>query len=138
MTVPQGSTSSAAQFNDQLSYWRSLKQQAGDGTFSLDTSLANDLKGHAETLLKHLNDELLPSANDLGYLTGFGSLPSSRALKSAFEVKAITAPDALIAQYKQAIDIVTTMRDTYDAVLSKFSEADHSAAAAISKQTEKL
>ncbi|MBU3064448.1 hypothetical protein KO481_23305 [Nocardia sp. NEAU-G5] len=138
MTQPQGDATGPTKFGDQLSYWRNLKQQADEGTFSLDEGLAVDLKKHCETMLSELNNNLLHGANQLGYLTGFGTLPSSVALQAAFEAKATTAPDSLSAQYKKAIDIVTTMRDTYNIVITKLTASDHNSAAAISKQTGKL
>ncbi|MQY18106.1 hypothetical protein [Nocardia macrotermitis] len=129
---------SQPQFGDQLTYWKSLKQQAEDGTFTLDASLATDMKKHAEALRHHLEDEAYPTARRLGHIGGFGTLPSSTALQSAFEAKATTAPDALTTQYKAAIDIATTMRDTYQIVLSKLTSSDDESAAALKKQTGKL
>jgi hypothetical protein len=135
-----GSTdaTSQSQFSDQLTYWKDLKQQAEDGTFQLDLSLATDLKNHAETMRHHLEDEALLRARRMSHITGFGTLPSSTALKAAFESKADGAPDSLTAQYKKAIDIVTTMRDTYNIVITKLTGTDQDHAAAITKQTGKL
>ncbi|KZM68383.1 hypothetical protein [Nocardia terpenica] len=136
MAEPQGDSGKPPQFTDQLAYWRSLKQQAEGGTFRLDPDLAQALRNRAETMRKHLEEDLLITARKLAHLDGFGTLPSSLALKQAFEQKADGAPDSAVNQYKAAIDIVTTMRDTYDTVIQKLLAQDHASAVAIGKTTE--
>ncbi|MCM6775292.1 hypothetical protein NDR87_16570 [Nocardia sp. CDC159] len=125
-------SSGGPQSDDQLGYWRNMKQQAEAGTFRLDPDLATELRKHAEEMRVRLA-ELLNQANRLGALDGFGSLPSSTALKNAFEQKANGSPDSLINQYGKAIEVVTLMRDTYDLSIQKLTSQDAAAAGSIGR-----
>ncbi|MFI5780940.1 hypothetical protein [Nocardia sp. NPDC051570] len=132
MTESVTAASGKPQLDDQLAYWRNLKQQAESGSFRIDSDLATDLRDHAEDMRRKLVD-LLTQANRLSTLGGFGALPSSLALKTAFATKANGGPESLVAQYGKAIDIVTLMRDTYELSIQKLTGQDAASAAAVAQ-----
>ncbi|MFI5782596.1 hypothetical protein [Nocardia sp. NPDC051570] len=130
MADPVSAASGQPQFDSQVAYWRNLKQQAEGGTFRLDPDLATELRNHAEEMRQKLV-ELQRRARNLSTLSGFGALPSSTTLQTAFEQKADGGPDSLVVQYARAIEIVTLMRDTYELSIRKLTGQDSAAADAI-------
>ncbi|MGW0006289.1 hypothetical protein [Nocardia grenadensis] len=111
--------------SDQLAQWQSLKQQAIDGTVSIEYDLGSDLRRECKTLLTALRD-YRDDARSLGRLAGYGGLPSALDIQKKFELKAIGGEngDSAVARLEGLIAIVETMSDTYAAMIGELSETD--------------
>ncbi|MEV0110780.1 hypothetical protein AB0H42_31230 [Nocardia sp. NPDC050799] len=111
--------------SDQLAQWQSLKQQAIDGTMSIEYELGSDLCRECETLLTALRD-YRDDARSLGRLAGYGGLPSALDMQKKFELKAVGGEngDSSVARLDGLIAIAETMRDTYAAMIGELRETD--------------
>jgi hypothetical protein len=111
--------------SDQLAQWQSLKQQAIDGTMSIEYDLGSDLRRECETLLTALRD-YRDDARSLGRLAGYGGLPSALDMQKKFELKATGGEngDSAVARLEGLIAIAETMRDTYAAMIGELTEID--------------
>ncbi|MFI5719656.1 hypothetical protein [Nocardia sp. NPDC051750] len=111
--------------SDQLAQWQNLKQQAIDGTVSIEYDLGSDLRRECETLLTALRD-YRDDARSLGRLSGYGGLPSALDMQKKFELKATGGEngDSAVARIEGLIAIAETMRDTYAAMIGELTETD--------------
>jgi hypothetical protein len=111
--------------SDQLAQWQSLKQQAIEGTVSIEHDLGSDLHRECETLLTELR-ECRDNAMRLGHLSGYGGLPSALDMQRKFELKATGGEngDSAVARLEGQIEIAETMRDTYAAMIGELTETD--------------
>ncbi|WP_280501707.1 hypothetical protein, partial [Nocardia farcinica] len=71
-----------------LQTWRTFKQQGIDGEFRLEEGVGSALVGRCNTLLASL-EEMLKSASNLEFLSGYGGLPSAQQLQQKFQQKAV-------------------------------------------------
>lgn len=111
--------------SDQLAQWQYLKQQAIEGTVSIEYDLGSDLRRECETLLTDLR-RYLDDATSLGRLSGYGGLPSALDMRKKFELKAAGGEngDSAVARLEGLIAIVETMSDTYAAMIGELNETD--------------
>ncbi|WP_431938490.1 hypothetical protein [Nocardia grenadensis] len=111
----------------QLQHWQGLKQQAINGEMTLDKDTGEALAGECETLLDNLRRRRR-EAESLGFLSGYGGLPSAQDIKGKFEtLAAVDATDRL----NGLIAIVETMRDTYLAAIGQLTETDQNTSQAL-------
>lgn len=112
---------------DQLKHWQGLKQQAVGGEMTMEEDLGQALALRCEELLDNLRDRKR-EAQALGFLSGYGGLPSALDMKKKFEtLAAVEAVDRLDG----LIEIATLMRDTYAAAIGKLRDTDHATSQAL-------
>ncbi|WP_431939406.1 hypothetical protein [Nocardia grenadensis] len=112
---------------DQLKHWQGLKQQAINGDMTLEPDMGQALANECETLLTNLRNRKL-DAEALGFLSGYGGLPSALDMKKKFEtIAAVEAVDRL----NGLIEIAELMRDTYLAAIGKLTETDQQTSQAL-------
>ncbi|MEV3960167.1 hypothetical protein AB0M34_04590 [Nocardia sp. NPDC050193] len=105
---------------DQLKHWQGMKQQAIHGEMTMEEGVGEALASECQTLLDNLHRRLR-QAESLGFLSGYGGLPSALDMKKKFEtVAAVEAVDRL----NDLIAIAELMRDTYLAAIGKLTETD--------------
>jgi hypothetical protein len=105
---------------DQLKHWQGLKQQAINGEMTMEEGVGEALAHECETLLDSLRRRRR-EAESLGFLSGYGGLPSALDMKKKFEtVAAVEAVDRL----NDLITIAELMRDTYLAAIGRLTETD--------------
>ncbi|WP_280457502.1 hypothetical protein [Nocardia carnea] len=111
--------------SDQLAHWQSLKQQAIEGSVSIEYDLGSDMRRECETLLTDLR-RYRDDAMRLGHLAGYGGLPSALDMQKKFELKATGGEngDSAVARLEGLIAIVETMSDTYAAMIGELTETD--------------
>ncbi|MBF6101444.1 hypothetical protein IU510_25820 [Nocardia cyriacigeorgica] len=108
---------------DQLQHWQNLKTQAENGELRLEPELGNALMGRCDTMLTEL-DAMRTQALNLQYVAGFGTLPSAQALAKKFAGKAFGDEDSAVKRIEQSIDIVNTMRQTFELSIRTLTETD--------------
>ncbi|MBF6397700.1 hypothetical protein IU438_18080 [Nocardia cyriacigeorgica] len=108
---------------DQLKHWQGLKTQAQNGELRLDPDLGNALIGRCDTMLTEL-DAMRTQALNLQYVSGFGTLKSADALAKKFASKAVGAEDSAVTRLEETIDIVNTMKQTYELAIRTLTETD--------------
>lgn len=112
---------------DQLKHWQGMKQQAIAGEITMDTEAGEALARHCEELLTNLRNRKL-DAEALGYLSGYGGLPSALDMKKKFEtLAAVEAVDRI----NGLIEIAELMRDTYLAAIGRLTETDQQTSQAL-------
>ncbi|VFB01492.1 hypothetical protein [Nocardia cyriacigeorgica] len=108
---------------EQLKYWQGLKTQAENGELRVEPDLGNALIARCDTMLAAL-DGMLRQAENLQYVSGFGTLKSAEALAKKFANKAVGDEDSAYARIEQSIDIVNTMKQTYQLAIRTLTETD--------------
>ncbi|TLG00259.1 hypothetical protein FEK35_24630 [Nocardia cyriacigeorgica] len=108
---------------DQLQHWQNLKTQAQNGVLRVEPELGRALMARCDTFLAAL-ETMRTDAMRLQYVGGFGSLKSADALAKKFASKAVGAEDSAVTRIEQSIDIVTTMRQTYELAIRTITETD--------------
>ncbi|WP_446221747.1 hypothetical protein ACTWPB_17825 [Nocardia sp. IBHARD005] len=117
---------------DQHAYWTQLAQQAVAGVFRMEPELGEALRAAAKVYAEGLGRAKADTAT-LGRLSGWGSLPSAKALRVKFEQKGFgggTDPNDNAAQRIQDhIDIAWLQHDTFAAAIGKLELVDEQRAA---------
>lgn len=114
----------------QLHHWQQLKQQAVDGDLRMEEGIGQALRDRCHTFLAALYDAKTV-AERLGYLSGYGGLPSAKDMKKKFEDKAVNGGetgDSAIDRIQEHMTIVELMRDTYAAAIGQLQDTDQNAA----------
>ncbi|GAA5042017.1 hypothetical protein [Nocardia callitridis] len=110
-----------------LDRWKSLKTRAEGGDLRLDTETGQQLAGHAERMYSAL-EELVPQAQRLEHLSGFGSLSSAESLRGKFASKAGNSDDSAKKRISQSLEVVKLMKETYELAIRKLTDTDQSTA----------
>ncbi|MFD3509570.1 hypothetical protein [Nocardia sp. NPDC058666] len=117
---------------DQHAYWTQLGQQAVAGVFRMEPELGEALRAAAKVYAEGLEMAKIDTA-ELANLTGWGSLPSAKALRVKFEQKGVgggSDPNDNAAQRIQDhIDIAWLQHDTFAAAIGKLELVDEERAA---------
>ncbi|MET8776234.1 hypothetical protein ABZV58_14555 [Nocardia sp. NPDC004654] len=124
----------------QMRQWQQLKEQAISGEFRMDESIGEALRKRCEEMLDDL-DVLTADALNLQYLSGYGGLPSARALQEKFQNKAVNggphdSKDSAVTRLQQHMEVVQLMHDTYAAAIGKLQAADQAAGNQLTAHTE--
>ncbi|MBF6364679.1 hypothetical protein IU433_29315 [Nocardia puris] len=125
-----------------LKTWQNFKDQAINGEFTMDHEIGAALRDRCNTLLVAL-DQMKIDAQNLQYLSGYGSLPSAQDLQSKFQKKATGGADHdpddnAVHRIQQHIEVVKTMRDAYLAAIGELQNTDQNAGNQMGTQTEQV
>ncbi|MFB7874968.1 hypothetical protein ACFC06_06900 [Nocardia sp. NPDC056064] len=118
----------ATGIESDIAQWKTLKQQAVAGEFSMENGIGEALRAACSTYATKLA-KLKADAGQLGHLSGYGGIPSADVLKQKFQNKAINGEadntsDSALKRLEQHIEIAELMRDTYAAAIGKLKDSD--------------
>ncbi|WP_067853190.1 hypothetical protein [Nocardia shimofusensis] len=131
-----------ADTESHLKTWQNFKEQAINGEFRMDTEIGQALYNRCEELRKQLL-RMRSNAERLRYLAGYGGLPSAIDLRVKFEQKATGGGlhdpnDNALARIDQHIEIVTTMRDAYQAAIGQLQAVDEESSRKLTDQGDEI
>ncbi|MGW4632970.1 hypothetical protein [Nocardia sp. NPDC004415] len=111
-----------------IAQWKTLKQQAIAGEFSMENGIGEALRAACATYAGKL-EKLKEDARFLEHLTGYGGFPSADVLKQKFQNKAVNGEadnttDSAVKRLTQHMEIAELMRDTYAAAIGKLKDSD--------------
>ncbi|WP_040791115.1 hypothetical protein [Nocardia paucivorans] len=112
-----------AEEEGQLKYWQNLRTQAENGELRMDKDLGEALARECHTLIGKL-ELMLEQAGDLQYVSGFGGLASAQALAGKFSRKAFGDEDSAVKRLEESIEIVKTMKATYELAIRQLDTTD--------------
>ncbi|MGW5315428.1 hypothetical protein [Nocardia thailandica] len=123
---------------DQAAYWRNMKQQAINGQFKIEGDLGQAIAGVVSQYITDLEAQKV-EAGRLQYLSGWGGLPSAKAIQQKLEKKAVAggdAGDSATKRLDQHIAIARDQRDTFLAAIGKLQAVDQQTAGALGANGE--
>ncbi|WP_278264285.1 hypothetical protein [Nocardia sp. AG03] len=111
-----------------IAEWKTLKQKAIAGEFKMEEGIGEALRAACSTYASKL-DKLKIDARYLGFLSGYGGIPSADVLKEKFQNKAVNGEgdnptDSAVKRLEQHVEIAALMRDTYAAAIGKLQDSD--------------
>jgi len=115
---------------DNLTYWRSLRDQANAGELHVEADVAVACDRACSDYLEEL-DKMFEMTVGLSSPEGFGELPSAQMLGAKFHRLAIGEEGSARFAITQQIEIIKTMREFFQHYFASVEATDTATAATI-------